>query len=271
MPIIPLEQGEIIYHYNEKSPNQLYIIGMGHRDTLTGLNGINTVKTQVEVYRICEWLIRNRGLELLLPEGFFLNNRGDAKRDKKAFALEEKKRQASLDNKALEEKLGDEKIFVNAEMLLMESHDIEGRQVEDLNFYNAAREKVSQLEHNSNNDYSRLLTRAVLVYLQERRTAAMLQNIPEVIDSEYREGRIKNKNAIFTIGINHISGIIKYLKQNKITIYSPAFTTFNDYFSGVNLLDENFGITIIIPRTLSDYRNLIKLSELESQQHYLER
>ena len=70
IPAIPFERGEVVFSSNERSPNQIYIIGMSHRDTLTRANGSNTVKSQIEAYRIGEWLIQNKGLELLLPEGF---------------------------------------------------------------------------------------------------------------------------------------------------------------------------------------------------------
>ena len=69
--ILPPQYGRVIYQLNEKSPNQVFIIGLSHRDTLTCLNGDNTSKVQAEVYKIGDWLIHNQGLELLLPEGFF--------------------------------------------------------------------------------------------------------------------------------------------------------------------------------------------------------
>ncbi len=260
---LPFERGEVVFSCNERSPNQIYIIGMSHRDTLTRANGSNTVKSQIEVYRIGEWLIQNRGLELLLPEGFFLDEAPDEKENLIKTAPSEKGKRVSFDTKTLEEKLGKDNVNINAEMLLMESHSIKSQQVEDVNLYKEVREKINLLEKSGNDTYESLFIKSGLDYLQERRTAAMLQKIPEVIDSEYSEGRIKNKKAIFTIGMSHISGIIKYLKQNKIEIHSPAFTPYNDYLSGVKLLEKNFGVTIIIPRTLADNPELLKLTRLD--------
>ena len=68
---IPAEYGEIIYRFNIKSPNQIFIIGISHRDALTCLNGDNTAKVQAQIYEIGDWLIHHQGPELLLPEGFF--------------------------------------------------------------------------------------------------------------------------------------------------------------------------------------------------------
>ena len=48
----PAQYGEVIYQTNEKSPNQLYIIGTSHRDSLTCLNGSLTPRVQAEVYKI---------------------------------------------------------------------------------------------------------------------------------------------------------------------------------------------------------------------------
>ena len=263
IPALPTERGEVVFSFNEGSPNQIYIIGMSHRDTLTRANGSNTVKSQIEVYRIGEWLIQNRGLELLLPEGFFLKDASDEKGNLIKTAASDNGKRVSFDIKTLEGKLENDNAYINAEMLLMESHHIESQQVEDTDLYNAVREKISLLEKYGNDTYESLFIKSGLDYLQERRTAAMLQKIPEVIEGEYREGRIKNKKAIFTIGMSHISEIIKYLKQNKIEIYSPAFTPYDDYLSGVNLLENDFGVTIIIPRTLADNLELLKLTRLD--------
>lgn len=254
---IPSEQGEIIFRFNEHSSNQIYIIGLSHRDTLTRANGRDTLKSQVEAYRIGEWLIQNREVELLLPEGFFSRKAADETGNVK---------RASLDKKTLEEKLGQENVYINAEMLLMESHNIKSQQIEDMNLYNSAREKVSQLEKYCKDSLESLFIKSSLDYLQERRTAAMLQKIPEVIESEYQTGRIKNKKAIFTVGMSHLPGIIKYLKQQKIEISSPAFSPYDDYSSGVKLLEHNFGVTVIIPRTLANNRELLKLTRLDDIQ-----
>jgi len=48
--------------------------------------------------------------------------------------------------KTLEEKLENDNSYINAEMLLMESHGIKSQQVEDKDLYNAVREKISLLE-----------------------------------------------------------------------------------------------------------------------------
>ncbi|MBP1716234.1 MAG: hypothetical protein H6Q42_4437, partial [Deltaproteobacteria bacterium] len=42
----PPEYGKILYECNPAQEKQLFIIGMGHRDALTGSNGRRTAKIQ---------------------------------------------------------------------------------------------------------------------------------------------------------------------------------------------------------------------------------
>ena len=97
---------------------------------------------------------------------------------------------ALLDIKLLEERLSDNKAYVNAEMLLKETHPLTLRQVEDKELYDAVRSDLVKLTscRSDSGDYS--LLKSKLDYLQEKRTAAMLQKIPEIIDSEFQQGSI---------------------------------------------------------------------------------
>ena len=69
---------------------------------------------------------------------------------------------------------------------------------------NLGRSKPGNREEN-------LLIRSELDYHQKRRVATMLQKIPGIINEEFLEGRIDNKKALFTIGLSHISDIIRYV------------------------------------------------------------
>lgn len=258
----PSEQGKVVFKLNEGSPYQVYIIGMSHRDTLTHANGSNTVESQIEVYRIGEWLIQKEGVELLLPEGLFKEVSVEKENPNKS-AVADNGKSASLDTKTLEGKLESDSAYINAAMLLRQSYCMESRQIEDMDLYMAVIEKISLLEKYGYDAYESIFIKLGLNYLQERRTAAMLQKIPEVIEGEYEEGRIKNKKAIFTIGITHIAEIIKYLRQSRIEIYTPDITSYDNYLSEMKLLENNYGVTIIIPRTLADNRELMKLTRLE--------
>ncbi len=154
---IPAEYGEVIYESSQKSPNQLFIIGISHRDFFTLRNGSNTSRVQAEVYRIGDWFIHNQGAELLLPEGFFKNGATKIEegnpnpRFKKGTSCKD-----FSDTKALEERLSDDNTYVNAEMLLKESHQLMTDQVEDKELYDAVSKCIVKLVNSETNSFDSL-------------------------------------------------------------------------------------------------------------------
>ncbi len=262
---IPIEHGEVICRFNEKSPNQIFIIGISHRDSLTCLNGENTSRVQAEVYKIGDWLIHHRGPELLLPEGFFLSKTGKIGKENSKVPGRRSDCTQLLDLRVLEEKLSDNKTYVNAEMLLKENHPLRLRQVEDKGLYDAVRNGLLKLVNCGEDDsrYSALKTE--LDYLQEKRTAAMLQKIPEIVEDEFRQGNIKGRKAIFTIGMSHLHKIIRYINETRIKIDAPLLPSngSKDYIAELSLLKENFGVSIIIPRTLAADQKILEINKLD--------
>lgn len=258
---LPSQYGEVIYRFNEESPNQIFIIGLSHRDSLTCLNGDTTSKVQAEVFQIGDWLIHNQGLELLLPEGFFKST--PAKVQKKNIATEREIKYLVHDMQALEKRLSDNKVYVNAEMLLKETHSITLRQVEDKALYDAVRANIVKLSTNGIAcDYSTV--NSELDYLQERRTAAMLQKAPEIINDEFQQGDIRSRKAIFTVGLYHVHEIIRFLNENKIIIHTPkpGSAGTRDYVAELALQKANFGVSIILPRTLSNDQKVLEINKL---------
>jgi len=260
---VPSQYGEVIYRFNEESPNQIFIIGLSHRDSLTCLNGDITSRVQAEVFKIGDWLIHNQGLELLLPEGFFKSTSTKIQ-TKNVSTAERENSCASYDMKALEKELSDNKVYVNAEMLLKETHPIRLRQVEDKPLYDAVRANILKLASSQAIacDYS--VVNSELEYLQERRTAAMLQKIPEIVNDEFQQGNIRSRKAIFTVGLYHIHEIIRFLNENKIIIHAPkpASIGIKDYTSELNLGKENFGITVILPSILTKDQKILEINKL---------
>jgi hypothetical protein len=254
---LPPSYGKVIYRYNEKSPKKLYIIGISHRDCQSRLNGSNTAKTQVEVYRIGEWLTRNRQIDLLLPEGFF--NPSNATDD-----LHHIRQSIRTNNSTIEKKLTDDSHFVNAELLLMEHLQMPACQVEDKGLYDAVLNRVLKLSDEANDPADCLSLRTEIEYLQEKRTATILQKIPAVIEKNFQNGKIGSENALFTIGLNHIDTIIKYIEQKAIHIQPPSTNSpiKDDYVADLALLKEGFGIIIIIPQTLVNDQEALKVTKL---------
>ncbi len=261
---VPSQYGEVIYRFNAESPNQVFIIGLSHRDSLTCVNGDITSRVQAEVFEIADWLIHNQGLELLLPEGFFKST--SAKIEKKNIgAAERENSYVPHDMKALEKRLSDNKVYVNAEMLLKETHSIRLRQVEDKPLYDAVRANILKLASSQGPacDYS--LVNSELEYLQERRTAAMLQKIPEIVNDEFQQGGIRSRKAVFTVGLYHVHEIIRFLNENKIIIHAPkpASIGIKDYTAELNLGKEKFGITVILPSLLTKDQKILEINKLD--------
>jgi len=261
---IPSEYGEVIHWSNEKSPDQLFVIGLSHRDTLTRLNGDKTSRVQAEVYQIGDWLIEHHGVELLLPEGFFASKPAKLEPDKAKTGLEKGKYIRSPGMKAIEERLADNRSYVNAEMLLNEYHQLRLKQVEDEKVYMAVRERVLKLVNTGSSSCDYPAVKSDLDYQQDKRTAILLQRIPGIVDEEFQNGNIKSRKAIFTIGMAHIQKIIEFLNERQIKISAPSPTSNRreDDPSELNLLKENFGVCIIIPRTLADDQKCLEMNGL---------
>jgi hypothetical protein len=262
--LLPKDYGEVVCRYNEKSPNHLYIIGISHRDTLTGSNGPRTSRVQAEVYKIGEWLFKNRRVELLLPEGFFVE-KPDRTSEKKAHGGSPATPPGTVNMEFLERRFSEESAFINAEMLLRQDFSLLLKQVEDRDIYQTVYENIRLLADSKSNLEKNFLVRSELDYHQKKRVGAMLQKIPGIVNEEFRDGHIDNKKALFTIGLSHISSIINYLENRKITILSPLFTQvkYEDYVDELNLEKENFGISIIIPRTVIDDHEEMERNKLK--------
>jgi hypothetical protein len=254
---LPSKYGKIIYRYNEQSSKILYIVGISHRDSISRQNGVKTVKTQCEVYKIGKWLNRHRGLNLLLPEGFFDTVTSiSSSRPSVGSPLP--------DDLSLEKSLADNSRFINAEMLLMQHLHMLACQVEDQKLYDAVFDKLAKLEDAYTDPLDHLHLERQITCLQEERTATILQNIPSVIKAEFHKGAITTEKALFTIGLNHIPTILKYLKDDKLHIDNPASPgpSHNTHFADLNLKDKGFGIVIIIPHTLIQDKDVLKATNL---------
>lgn len=256
-PGLPAEYGKIIYRHNGNSPYHLYIIAIGHRDTLTGSNNNQTPLIQAEIYKIAEWLIRNRQVNLLLPEGFFEEpgrNRAKAP-DKGPQAKEDHPSSAGLDIGTLEGAFSGNSGPLNAEMLLRANYlSLRMKQIEDKGLYRSVHGRIQQLAGRKRNLEEGYLVKSELDYYQDRRVGAMLQRIPGIIEREFREDHIPTRRALFTIGLSHIPSIIRYLDKKEICVFSPLFSRekCSDIVDELNLAKKDFSISVILPKTLAD-------------------
>lgn len=267
---LPTQYGQIIYQNSGSGAKQLYIIGISHRDPLNGSAAPTTLKAQTEIFRIGEWLKKTRDMQLLLPEGYFQDTAGSP--SPSAGPREGVPHFSSgettffLDNDLLFRQLEDAQRFVNAEMLLMDNYHLPASQIEDRQVYDAVRRSLSSLYKRASEAEDALAARlAELSYLQQTRTATLLQNIPSVIDLQMQSGLIHNRSAMFTIGLNHLQDIIRYLQDDAISIDAPAREGRDGtrYKAELNLHKNGYGVTVILPRTLADDRQLLQLTNLD--------
>lgn len=257
---MPAEYGDAIFRINPHSPKQLYIIGISHRDPNSGANNSTTVSTQIEIFRIGEWLKENRRLDLLLPEGYFAAGKSISSPSANHASTQ---LPPVLDNAYLLESLAADSPGVNAEKLLMQHYNLHASQVEDRMIYNAVRNSLDKLKTAGDGSDEIAGNIAELIYLQEVRTAQLLQNIPGVIESEFLRGAVGNRSALLTIGLNHIKDIIRYIENEEIYVESPSGIQSDSLTSNLNLLQSGYGITIIIPRTLADDHKLLRMTNID--------
>jgi hypothetical protein len=260
--VIAPPYGKVVFHKRGHAQKQVYILGQNHRSPLTGGNGDKTLQAQMDIYRIGEWLIRNRQVELLLPEGFF----GESGRDERtqdlgnASASGERLLQKSIDNATLRDELGDSRTFTNAAILLKSNYGVHLRQTEDMGLYGAVADSFRQLTGQEGRASSELLTR--LSCFQERRTAAMLQKIPAVVEREFQGGSIQGKNAIFIVGMAHIAEIIQFLENESIALTPSREELVRSAPCELALLRENYGVTVILPHSLAEDEEVLRLTKL---------
>ena len=270
-PALPPGYGRVIYRRPGRSDRHIFIIGNSHRNALTRRNGANTVQTQVELYKIGEWLIQTEGVELLLPEGFFQRAPDGREPPSRSVAprreaeQEEPEQKHVATTRPLEELFSDDALQLSAEMVLKARFGLQIHQVEDEKLYFAVGDCLRTAQ-SLNGGYNPIFFDMELDYLQERRTVAMLQNIPGAVEAEFQSGHIQSRKAVFTIGMNHLDEIIRYLEENRISIASPlASTPAGDYEARLLLSDRDYGVTVILPRALLEDKQALQLTKLDQR------
>ncbi|MEZ4600707.1 MAG: hypothetical protein R2940_13040 [Syntrophotaleaceae bacterium] len=246
--------GRVIYQVNSHLPQQIYIIGQAHRSALTGECNQEIVRVQAEIYRIGEWLIQQQKVGMLLPEGYFLKTQ-------EGISVPEGSDEdiIRLDNRSLEAMLADTRRFVNADMLLNSSYRIPLGQVENEQLYR----NILQLLQKAGREKD-LSILSKLDGLQVERTAVMLQNIPDLLEQAHAAGKIKRRQAMFTIGLNHVKEIIGFLKRGSLRdpAASDPSSDKGTTESSLKLLEQGYGVTVILPRALAENEKILAHARL---------
>jgi hypothetical protein len=68
---------------------------------------------------------------------------------------------------------------------------------------------------------------------------------------------------MFTIGMAHVDEIIRFLRDGKIDIKAPPFSPqHQDLQAILKLTEAGYGVTVILPRTLVEDREALRLANL---------
>lgn len=237
----PEQLGVIVHQTQASAASQIYIIANGHRSAIDGANTTETVQAQVETFRIGEWLINQKRIDLLLPEGFFGELGPSTEIDMKNVPLHDRE---------LHDALADTTHFVNAELLLHDKYGIGLKQVEDRSLYLNVKELIrSSLNATDKFSFANYFE---LVQLQKQRTAHLLQKVPVVLAEAYQQGRIAAPNAMLTIGLSHLEDIISFLETGEIEMMGrqSASKESSLHQTEHKLIKPRIGITIVVPRSL---------------------
>ncbi len=239
--------GTIIYSHNESVPNRLYVISQIHDIEINGTITFSSEvpRVQAEIYRLASHIIESGEVNLLLPEGRYLQKdytEENAKLRGPEFAWLKVPNTAT--DKGLERNL---KILlehdIHSDKLLIISHpNLDAQGAEDQEVGELLPEITQMAEKG-------VLSERLFRHLIAYKSGYFLHVTPKVIEREFNKGRISSRNAIVTMGHGHMGEVIDYLKRGQIDL--PPLTMGDRTYPGLrvrlNLGELGYGVTIIKP------------------------
>jgi hypothetical protein len=260
---LPESFGEVVYQEHGNRDRKIFIIAQSHRSAVSGEENEDCQKVQAEIYRIGEWLIANERVEALLPEGYFSNRMSGA--DPTPIPRTGKTTKPTrLDDAALAARLSNPTFLVNADRLLYTTYDLALRQIEDRQLYFSVVNQLRSVLSDSLQQKNDPTALSILTYRQKKRSAVILENIPQALTGGKSKGDTNIRRAMLTIGLSHVDTMIDFLKSGTAQILPPSGT--EDILTGfccdLSHLKERYAIAVIIPRTLADSGIMLRLSRL---------
>jgi hypothetical protein len=82
------------------------------------------------------------------------------------------------------------------------------------------------------------------------------------VEREFQAGSIQSKNAIFIIGMAHIAEIIQFLEAESIVLTPAREELVRSAPCELELLRENYGVTVILPHSLAEDQEIMRLTKL---------
>lgn len=253
---IPDRLARIVYQEKPESKQKIYIVAQSHPSALTGENAADTLQVQAEIYRIGEWLIENRGIGVLLPEGYFQKETKGAS-IKTRCGREVVRDGRALPDATLLDRLAATDHFVNAGLLLHDDFGISLRQIEDRGLHANVCLLLGELVQPEPDDNLPAIA-AALDYQQKKRSAALLRNIPDALAAGADDQERFRGNALLTVGLAHLKEMVAFLRNGKTVVdpFSRGAERSKGYCCDLAQLKNNYGITILLPPTLAQNKDL---------------
>ena len=89
-----------------------------------------------------------------------------------------------------------------------------------------------------------------------------MQKIPSVAQEKFAPGIIPNKQCLFIIGMAHIAEILRFLENERIDLAPLPEDLEKIEPCELFILKEDYGITIILPRSLAEDKEALRLTSL---------
>jgi len=279
--LVEQDGGVILSRYPERQ-NHIYIVGQLHERPQHGVDSLSVLPAEIEeldraqfqLFRISRSIIDNCRVNLVLEEGVYRNE------DREEHYREVRDLDAKLANKygiespnlignddQLKKMIG---LTHDALLLLVTTYSsliVKGAEDEILS--KASDVAVGLLQHIKNTFDS--IPEETITYvvprlfrlssqINRKRSAKLLQNIPDIIEQEYNKGRIATKSALVHYGDAHLHELREFLEDGKIEIpgengpfyelcqllgFRPFFYDSSSMRAQLDLYKRGFGVSLI--------------------------
>jgi len=206
----PTQYGTIVFTKNTDSAIHIYVIGQRHHSPLEEKKkpDAEVGRIQKNIYRICEYLIKSLGVELILDEGLDADKDHSIDRDyvrstvMRRFGRDFPGFQAIIryDDVALERTLT-EVPEVDAAGLLMVNYDINVQGIENVDLHKMAMKTIG-----AENLFD--------VIGNQLRSHWALISAHSVLEREVEKGRLRSGRVVIIIGNAHLSNMQRLIEGN---------------------------------------------------------
>jgi hypothetical protein len=213
----------------------------------------------MEVYRLGEQLIAHHGVQLVLGEGYLADTDSyPIIRFMRTYADPRVTITKTADDSTLESIMDKVATLDTSSTMNMDAVNLLAVNYPTLDIQGLSTVEDTEMKRRILQEQKRgMPVDVVLRYLDfagEMISGRMLLNAPKVIGRERKLMRIRNRNAMMTIGGAHFDELIEFVRGNDVRISDLVHngTTLEKGATYPLTLDENnYGVTIIVPRSMN--------------------